>query len=473
MSKEMQTRGVMVFFFQTPLIKNIRNLSDFEWDRIKNWQFDFNNISEDDYRFISKVYGDEVCIDYLRQVYDGTKVFSWNGIKYLADFRSNLVNIVNGERFTVGQPSSYRRTVWVYGQCTARGTGVEDKNTIPSIIQKKINEELPEEAIVRNRAIGCGSDLYDDIEHAKKDYQNAGDIAVFCTDLRDVPKEKFVENGILYYDCSPLFSRPHDYGEWFTDATFHTTPTGNRVIGDYIFSVLVGCGAFQKRYAIIDENSIISNKESRPVDEEQILSFLDSLDQFRKSEMRCGAIVMNCNPLTKGHLFLIESAASQVDWLFIFVVEEDKSFFRFADRIDLVKRGTTHIPNVTVLPSGRFVLSAETFPGYFYKDNNTDINVDPSTDVIIFGRYIAPKLDISIRFVGEEPLDPVTAVYNRHMKEILPRYGIEVREIRRKESDGSPISASRVRKLLKERAFDEIRKIVPDVTYQYLEKNYG
>ena len=66
--------------------------------------------------------------------------------------------------------------------------------------------------------------------------------------------------------------------------------------------------------------------------------------------MKCGAIVMNCNPFTKGHRYLIEQAAGQVDLLYIFVVEEDKSTFKFEDRIEMVRRGTVDLDKVKVLP---------------------------------------------------------------------------------------------------------------------------
>ncbi|MCH5199593.1 MAG: hypothetical protein J1F60_01445 [Oscillospiraceae bacterium] len=58
------------------------------------------------------------------------------------------------------------------------------------------------------------------------------------------------------------------------------------------------------------------------------------------------------------------------------------------------------------------------------------------------------------------------------MKEILPKYGVELCEIPRKEIDGEPISASLVRKHLEDKNWDEIKKIVPDTTYSFLEKKY-
>ena len=184
---------------------------------------------------------------------------------------------------------------------------------------------------------------------------------------------------------------------------------------------------------------------------------------------------MNCNPFTKGHQYLIEQAASQVDYLYIFVVEEDKSFFTFADRFELVKAGTAQLNNVIVVPSGEHVLSYKTFPVYFRKEEQKTAKVDATQDVEIFARYIAPRLGITYRFAGEEPIDMVTKQYNEQMAEILPQFGIEFIEIPRKAtvSDNEVISASRVRRLMKEEKWDEIRELVPETTYEYLIGKYA
>ena len=181
---------------------------------------------------------------------------------------------------------------------------------------------------------------------------------------------------------------------------------------------------------------------------------------------------MNCNPFTLGHRYLIEYAAQRVEHLYIFAVEENKSFFSFEDRIALIKAGTADLPNVTVLPSGRFIISSLTFTDYFGKKELQDKTIDPSLDVSLFGKYIAPSLGITVRFVGEEPLDKVTMQYNEAMKKILPEYGVDFIQIPRKESDCEVISASRVRKYLEEQNFAENKKIVPNTTYQYLLDNY-
>ena len=199
----------------------------------------------------------------------------------------------------------------------------------------------------------------------------------------------------------------------------------------------------------------------------------DYKQKLRAKKIPIGAIVMNCNPFTLGHQYLVEFAAAQVVKLYIFVVEEDKSEFPFADRLELVRQGVKNFSNVEVLPSGKFIISQQTFSGYFNKSELQDVQVDSSMDVEIFGREIAPELGITIRFAGEEPTDNVTRQYNETMKKILPRYGVEFREIPRKTFGDEFISASKVREALKCGNFDKIKNLVPDTTLLYLRGRFS
>jgi [citrate (pro-3S)-lyase] ligase len=183
-----------------------------------------------------------------------------------------------------------------------------------------------------------------------------------------------------------------------------------------------------------------------------------------------GAVVMNCNPFTLGHQYLVESAAAQCDNLHLFVVSENKSAFPADVRIRLVREGAAHIKNTTVHSTGPYLVSAVTFPDYFIKEKIRAASANTELDLTIFAERFAKPLGIKRRFVGEEPFDPVTASYNKQMQELLPRYGIAVSEIKRLEAGGLPVSASRVRELLAEKRFDEIRKLVPASTMAYLEQ---
>ncbi len=186
-----------------------------------------------------------------------------------------------------------------------------------------------------------------------------------------------------------------------------------------------------------------------------------------------GAIVANCNPITNGHLYLIEHAAKQCELLHLFILSEDKSFFPADVRFDLVKTAVSHLTNVAVHRTGSYLVSSATFPTYFLKEKATADQVFCELDLTVFRDYFAKPLNITKRFVGTEPNCRVTAAYNERMKEFFCDTDVDVVEIGRFESDGLPISASLVRKLIAENNIEAIKPIVPPNVYEYLRSKYG
>lgn len=203
--------------------------------------------------------------------------------------------------------------------------------------------------------------------------------------------------------------------------------------------------------------------------EKAINKFLDNIKE-ETAEGIIGACVMNCNPFTNGHRYLIETASKQCDRLYVFVLSEDKSMFSFKDRLEMVKLGTADIKNVTVAETGPYLISSATFPTYFLKERDNKEEIHCLLDIEIFSKYFGKELNISKRFVGTEPLSPLTHSYNQALKKYLPQNGIEVVEIPRIEYDSLPISASKVRELFLSKKFKELEKEVPKTTYDYITK---
>lgn len=204
----------------------------------------------------------------------------------------------------------------------------------------------------------------------------------------------------------------------------------------------------------------------------------NSLDALKKSygiddNKEHAAIVMNCNPFTLGHRYLIEKASQENENVIVFVVEEDKSVFPFKVRYDLIKKGTADLENVKVVPAGEYVISSATFPNYFLKKNDNVLKEYTKLDVNIFGKYFVPKFNIVKRYVGSEPHCEVTNIYNETINEVLPKYNVGVEIVDRKEIFDDAISASRVRKLLKEKNIKEVENLVPKTTMDFLLSEEG
>ena len=198
---------------------------------------------------------------------------------------------------------------------------------------------------------------------------------------------------------------------------------------------------------------------------------------------RNGAIVMNANPFTKGHLWLIGQAASRVDNLYVIVVKEDRSRFPYAERKAMIEAGCAGLGNVTVCEGSDYAISAATFPTYFLKrlDEATDTQI--ALDLDLFVNHIAKPLGVTVRFAGSEPEDALTRRYNELMAEILPNKPNPEPispaaepvvattffvEIPRLEQNGKPISATSLRRALDKGDLKEAMEYVPESSVSYL-----
>lgn len=188
------------------------------------------------------------------------------------------------------------------------------------------------------------------------------------------------------------------------------------------------------------------------------------------------AIVVNCNPFTNGHLYLIEKASAESEIVYLFVVEEDKSSFPYKVRRKIIEEGISHLKNVVVISSGPYIVSGAIFPNYFLKseDWNNISAKQAELDVKIFANYILPVLEIKKRYVGTENYCSTTNAYNEAMKNILPDFGCEVIEVTRKaigidpQNNPNYISASKVRAAIRENKLTEVLEFIPEATKKFL-----
>lgn len=374
-----------------------------------------------------------------------------------------MINYDNGFRRTIGNMASYKKRIFLFGPCLVMGGYVEDTDTIPSIMQRTLGDDF----LVLNRgqpnAVGLNL-LMRSIEF------NRGDIVFYFG------KDLSVD-GCINYNLILSYNKIAHLQKHITDSLMHCDAYVNQQIASDLVGVLdenelrliktyndnPETITFGSKRKVLPEISMLRNQ--------QFLDYIDSIRSYSKQGNN-GAIVMNCNPFTNGHLYLIEEATKLVDTLYIFVVEEDRSFFPYVDRIELVREGTAHLKNVCVLNSGHFVISSSTLPGYFEKDQVGDIYLDASRDMMLF-LQIAREMNIKVRFAGSEPIDKFTNQYNTNMRNYLEKYGVRFIEIERKKNDGTVISASVVREALKRKDFKTVKKVVPETTYRYLIQKFG
>ncbi|MGY3779167.1 [citrate (pro-3S)-lyase] ligase [Isobaculum melis] len=205
-----------------------------------------------------------------------------------------------------------------------------------------------------------------------------------------------------------------------------------------------------------------------------------SIDEFVKCfskkekgvKQQIGCIVMHANPFTKGHLYLIETAAKACAQVVVFVVEADEGMFSYQERIALVKAGTAHLSNVEVYGGGAYMVNFATFPSYFIEEEEQVIHYQTVLDATIFKEKIAPAINCTVRYVGEEPFSHTTNLYNQALKEVLlPE--VQVQVIPRSASlDGQIISASKVREMIEAGASEKLADFVPATTRTFIQEKY-
>lgn len=436
---------------------------------------------EDDLR---ELFGVKFSKDYIEKIGKIPQVVKKGDTYCHEDIASEYVNVVNGKRITCYQPENANRTIHFYGRCGAFGYAIEDKESLPSLLQKELLDRNVTDFKIVNHGLWGGEDSF--IDHnfiSDSSGMKEGDIVLFYRMHLDKRIQHRLENyGMRYKEITHEW---HEYPEakyCFYDKPGHMNNEGYRIVASLLCDDLqkhnFSCLALNSEVKMDSKlNYLTSYLKSHRNTEfyNEIEKFVHNLtDKYPLTDSikTCGSIVMNCNPFTKGHRYLIEYAASKVDRLYVFVVEEDKSYFKFCDRLEMVEKGVADIPNVVVTSSGKFMISSYTFPEYFMKDYVKEKNFDVTNDLELFCKYIAPPLRIKLRFAGEEPFDPVTKNYNENMHKLLPKYGLEFCEIPRLSlDDNRVVNATEVRRLLKGHNLNALKDYVPDTTLKILKDN--
>lgn len=468
---KMKERDIPFLYFARPGIKKGYLYNEQAVKRMEE-KTTFNKIVQDydKYQEIFKLlYGEDVSREFIGKINSIPPIVRVGERTYHLDENSPFVNVISGKRVTKEQPDEVLGNIYIYGRCGVFGYAVIDSETIPSVLQKKVNEAGDKFCVVNNGLWGANiQSILSNLELDLETINNSDIVILYMQPLTWEEQQRLLDAGMKYYDCTEVFHKDNKVANSFFDRPGHMSAKGYEVIATYIYVTLSENGLFELDKRVTESNNCIQPIFPKNSQIEEYTEAIKKKYEIDYVNSNIGAIVMNCNPCTNGHLFLIEYAARMVDYLFIFVVEEDKSKFPFKERLELVKKACKHLKNVFVVGSGKFIISTLTFPDYFEKETQKEMVINPIKDIEIFGQYIARNLNIKTRFAGEEPIDLVTQQYNIMMKRELPRYGIRFVEIPRKEIEGMVVSASTVRRLSAEGRWKEVEKLVPNTTYNFL-----
>ena len=309
----------------------------------------------------------------------------------------------------------------------------------------QVEKLLLAEGIRRDRNLDYTCAAYDE------DYNIVATGSCFGNTLRCMAVSHLHQGeGLMNEIVTHLVQHEHDCG--INHLFMYTKCNSAKFFGDLGFYEIV---------RIEDQVVFMENRRSGFAD------YLADLAKTRRDGQNIAALVLNANPFTLGHQYLVEKASSENDVLHLFIVSEDASLVPFAVRKKLVIDGTAHLKNIVYHDTGPYIISSATFPSYFQKDDEAVIQSHANLDLEVFVK-IAQALGINSRYVGEEPKSLVTGIYNRIMSEKLPEHGIRCVIVPRKtEASGQVISASNVRQAIKEGRLDDVKALIPESTYRF------
>lgn len=380
---------------------------------------------------------------------------------YQHDITGKYFNAKKGRRVTCFQPYDYQGTIYFLGPCWVIGAYVEDQYTVESWLQKKILEKGYAYK-VENYGEMMRLDAAIDMRLQEIGEFQTNDIIVYQSGVGEVID---IEGSSL-----EKFYEEHNIpNEWVADSYGHCNHKANQLLADsilkkiepYLCEQKIENGGGVKKVGI-DFYTVMEEYMKHKYFDQYFSDF--SAEKYNT----IGAVVVKCSPFHIGHRYLIETAKKKVDFLIIFVLEEEGFLFPFEERFKLVKEGIKDLDNVMVVPSGEFVLSMKTFPQMYSKADNGVVSLNAEYDAYIFAEYVAKILHITHRFAGKDPKGKISKIYYEALRKALPSKGIIFEEIPRKEIGGEIVKTSKVRKCLKDQNYIEAFSLLPNSTVKYL-----
>lgn len=471
-SKYFKNRGIKFFVFdsimhselrQLPKYKNKENITLEEALSSDILLYDFSNNDNETFMFLKK------------HRYDLNRIskITFNGIYYgLIDYISEEFNIINGRRHTVGTPQASGQVIHLFGPCIIEGLCVPDDKTIASILQSMFSRKNMLNCEVRNHGTAYGKDLINDMMRMAATDFSDNDIVVWVSGFDDQEEYLLKKNCVEFVDCK--FLAIGTEGTWFLDNPMHCNAKMNKNFAKLIFNHICKYINSQTERKVLsnyitDKQLDLHYDNDAIIHSEELKKYCDwiSSQSFCNKKDKTGCVVINANPYTLGHRYLIKEALKKCDQLYIIIVEQNTGDFIFNERFQMVNSEWKNYPNIKILSGGNVLTSSLGFPEYFNRTHQLK-DSNPLLNHKIFAEYVAPILGINIRFFGVETNDEVTALLNKTAISYLPSKGIEVIIIDRKRINSTPISAKTVRRLYAERNFEALIPLVPFSTYRSL-----
>lgn len=197
------------------------------------------------------------------------------------------------------------------------------------------------------------------------------------------------------------------------------------------------------------------------------------LAELRRPGERIAAISLEGAPFTLGHRFIVEKAASENDWVHVFMRRTAVSFFSPNDRLAMARHGVADFPNVTVHPMTVYSFSRGIFPACFIADEKSREKARTGIETQLFRKHLATALGITRLYTGAPSLTDEGGRYNTDLAawlkaETVDAPALELVQIPRFAVHDETLSSSTVRAVMTTRSLEAVRGMIPESSYLYI-----
>ena len=177
--------------------------------------------------FFDELYAREYAEEIMQIAY---AVESKSGMGMLKDCYSRYYNVTNGERYTDGQPDLPDRNIYFYGPCFIYGHYTEDRYTIESFLQRRMNE-LPFAVRVFNYGGQYSDQISLELARIMATPLRRGDMVILYSDNMDI-------KGVKNLDLNSVLEIYDIKAGWVVDNLRHCNHKVNSLYADSIFHAL-------------------------------------------------------------------------------------------------------------------------------------------------------------------------------------------------------------------------------------------
>lgn len=472
--KFVRERGVDFYIFDGIKKKELKNLTNKEYNNINSAIETILQDSEYMSLFAANDFESESLLLRHKQDLDKHARFVSNGIhNILIDSKEQFLNIENGIRCTSNSPSKPQYLIHMYGPCVVYGLCVADSHTIASNLQRFINQTEYAATKIINHGLSYGKDLLNDLLYIMATPLSSGDSIIWFSGFSEKEIAIFKSLGVTVTSLKDCICGFHN---WFLNNPFHCNAAVNRIYAKEMCKKIMSRKikkGFSNKQSIIDAYKIPLAYDSDAIlHSGQLDKYIQDIARYRipnQKNNKIGCVVLNANPCTKGHIYLVNEALKRVGYLYVFLVQESSLGYSYLDREYMLKQELGGLNNITIIPGGDIFTSAISFPEYFHR--STSCKISPILNHKIFCERIAPTLNIKIRFFGEEPMDKVTYQLNETAKSYYPNYGIEVCILPRLKYGSKYISAKDVREYIRAKDYEHLFPLLGLPTFNYIKNN--